>query len=84
MSARYGAGRWLAATGQAGLSLAGRVYDRGRASALDDNDACGGPTVVESLLLLKVTEFELSLIFFFRRILDPSTDAIRSARGFGA
>jgi hypothetical protein len=43
-----------------------------------------GMTVVESLLLLKVTELELSLIFFFRRIREPSTDARRSACGLGA
>jgi hypothetical protein len=36
-----------------------------------DDDDCGGGTDVESLLLLKVTELELSLIFFFRRIREP-------------
>jgi hypothetical protein len=45
---------------------------------LEHLDGTGG-IVVDSLLLLKVTEFELSLIFFFRRIRDPSTEASLSA-----
>jgi hypothetical protein len=39
--------------------------------------------VVDSLLLLNVTELELSLIFFLRRIRDPSIDASRSGCGLG-